>query len=77
MNPAPTDQNLLDILHVCQEMTKDSSGTLAGSWIKFECDRRGIPFHQTKLGTLVRMGYLEKGDSSRRGNRRYYRVTNA
>jgi hypothetical protein len=56
---------------------KDGSGTLAGRWIKNECERRRIPFHQAKLGRLVRMGYLEKRYASRGGSRRYYRVMNA
>jgi hypothetical protein len=34
-------------------------------------------FHQSKLEELARLGLLEKADTSRGGNRRYYRIPEA
>jgi hypothetical protein len=36
--------------------------------------RFGDTFHQSKLGQLERLGILVKGDTSRAGHRRYYRI---
>jgi hypothetical protein len=46
----------------------------AGAWVRGECARRGIAFHQTWLGRLVRHGLLIKEDDARGGHRRYYRI---
>jgi hypothetical protein len=45
------------------------------SWVA-QCyeERFGGSFHQSKLQRLARMGYLAKDDTSRGGNRRYYRI---
>ncbi len=59
------------ILHVCVEYP---SREFAGAWIRSACVERGLPFRQGWLQTLVREGFLVKGDESRGGNRRYYRV---
>jgi hypothetical protein len=77
MTNTSKDANLLAILRVCQEMKEKGIEPLAGKWIRWECERRGISFHSSRLGKLVRMGCLEKGKTSRRGNRRYYRVIHA
>jgi hypothetical protein len=39
-------------------------------------DRFGRTFHQSRLRHLVRAGLLTQDDTSRRGNRRYYRISN-
>ena len=46
------------------------------SWV-VRCyeDRFGGTFHQSRLQHLARLGLLTKDDTSRGGNRRYYRVT--
>jgi hypothetical protein len=45
------------------------------SWVVrcFE-DRFGGTFHQSRLQHLARLGLLTKDDTSRGGNRRYYRI---
>ena len=37
----------------------------------------GGALHNTHLRQLARLGFLAKSDTSRQGNRRYYRITNA
>ena len=37
-------------------------------------DRFGGTFHQSRLQHLARLGFLAKDDTSRGGNRRYYRI---
>jgi hypothetical protein len=59
------------VLRVCVE---HPSSEFAGAWIRSACIERGLPFRQGWLQTLVREGLLVKGDESRGGNRRYYRV---
>src|SRR5262249_32452189 len=63
--------NDVELLRVCVEYPAPE---FAGSWIKKECDARGVPFHQARLGRLVREGLLLKGDESRGGRRRYYMI---
>lgn len=38
--------------------------------------RFGVTFPQQRLGTLARLGVLTADDTSRGGNRRYYKLTN-
>lgn len=45
------------------------------SWIvRHYLKRFGETFHQSKLEELARLGLLEKADTSRGGNRRYYQI---
>ena len=37
-------------------------------------DRFGASFHQSALDRLTTLGFLEKDDTSRGGNRRYYKL---
>lgn len=48
------------------------------SWVA-RCykNRFGGTFHQSKLQLLARLGVLTKDDTSRGGNRRYYRINDA
>ena len=74
----PLNENHLSVLRVCLDFPhKDKAGTFAGEWIKDECERRGLPFHQRWLTLLANHGFLEKDDLVRGGRRRYYRVANA
>lgn len=42
-------------------------------WVEGKYKARfGETFHQTKLATLAKLGFLAKGDDARGGNRRYY-----
>jgi hypothetical protein len=59
------------VLQICVEYP---SREFAGAWIRRECVGRGVAFRQGWLQTLVREGLLVKGDESRGGKRRYYRV---
>ena len=47
------------------------------SWVA-RCykDRFGGTFHQSRLQHLARLGLLTKDETSRGGNRRYYRISN-
>jgi hypothetical protein len=64
----------LRVLEICRAFSQRiSCERFAGAWIKGECDRQGVPFHQSQLSKLVRAGHLEKDYSSRGGSRRYYR----
>lgn len=48
------------------------------SWVaRYYQNRFGATFHPSKLQDLSQLGLLTKGDTSRGGNRRYYRVNNA
>jgi hypothetical protein len=75
MSDTVRDANLIEILRVCQELKAKGFEPLAGKWIRGECERQGIPLHASQLGKLARMGCLSKGQTSHRGNRRYYWVT--
>ena len=67
------DDNDLQILDVIAERY-GSGEEFAGAWIRAECENRGVPFHQAKLGRLGRLGLLIRGDTARGGTRRYYRL---
>lgn len=72
---ARLDETHLALLHVCMEFPhKDKIGSFAGEWIKNECERRNVPFHQAWLTKLVNKGLLAKDDLTRGGKRRYYRI---
>jgi hypothetical protein len=72
------DDTHLSLLRVCLDYPhKDNKGSFAGEWIKNECERRGVPFHQAWLTKLVNEGLLVKDDLTRGGKRRYYRITDA
>jgi hypothetical protein len=48
------------------------------SWVvRPHLERFRETFHQSKLEELARLGFLEKADTSRGGNRRYYRIPEA
>ena len=48
------------------------------SWVeRLYRNRFGQTFHQSKLDQLAQSGFLEKADTSRGGNRRYYRIPDA
>jgi hypothetical protein len=61
----------LAVLRVCVAYR---GAKFAGAWIKRECERLGVPFHQARLGRLARLGLLAKEDDARGGHRRYYRI---
>jgi hypothetical protein len=65
------------LLRVCQDFQKDGDGTFCGEWIRNRCEQEGVPFHQGWLRKLANLGLLEREDSSRGGNRRYYRINDA
>jgi len=37
-------------------------------------DKFGVRFHQSRLGQLAKLGFLEQADTSRGGRRRYYKI---
>jgi hypothetical protein len=67
----------LRLLRVCRDYPKDGNGTFCGRWIKSHCEHEGVPFHQGWLRKLANLDLLEREDSSRGGNRRYYRIKDA
>ncbi len=64
----------LEILRVCEECRKDENGTFCATWITEECARRGINLRPSSLVRLANLGFLERDDSTRGGDRRYYRI---
>jgi hypothetical protein len=65
----------LQVFDVCRSYpTTGTDPVFCGSWIRTACEQRNIPFHQTQLGKLARAGLLELDNSSRGGDRRYYRL---
>jgi hypothetical protein len=67
----------LRLLRVCLEFPKDGYDTFCGEWIRNQCERQGIAFHQGWLRRLANLDLLERLDSSRGGSRRYYRIKDA
>ena len=59
----------------CTETLPPNERDICYSWVVgvYE-DRFGTKFYQSKLQRLVKLGFLEKGDTSRGGNRRYYKI---
>lgn len=46
------------------------------SWVARVYENRfGGVFHQSRLQRLAQLGFLTEGDTSRGGNRRYYRIS--
>lgn len=64
----------LRVLRVCMDYPTGEHGTFCGEWIMRRCEQHGVPFHQGWLRKLANVGLLERDDSSRGGNRRYYRL---
>lgn len=47
------------------------------TWVvKPHKNRFGVSFHQSAFGRLARLGFLTKDDTSRGGNRRYFKLVN-
>lgn len=77
------DQDLRRVLCACYEYWRDEVEVsplerfICYSWVRDLYKRRyGDDFHQAKLGKLVALGLLEKQESSRGGDRAYYRLVN-
>jgi hypothetical protein len=70
------------ILWACYDYWKqielpESERAVCYSWVIDRYRAKfGGAFHQTALGELAKLGHLAKDNSSRGGNRRYYRLTN-
>jgi len=57
------------------ELLAPEERSVCYSWVeRLYRDRFGRTFHQSKLEQLAELGLLEKADTSRGGNRRYYRI---
>jgi len=76
------DSELQRIIWACYEYWKNEilppdNRSICFSWVlRLYTKRFGGKFHQSKLRELVRLGVLEKDDTSRAGKRRYYRIIN-
>jgi hypothetical protein len=77
------DHELRQVLWACMtcwntEPNPVDERAVCYSWVVrcFE-DRFGGTFHPSKLQHLARLGFLVKDDTSRGGNRRYYRISDA
>ena len=79
---ATTPQTLeqRQVLWACQvfwltEPVPVGERTVCFSWVEPKyMERFGKTFHQSVLGKLADLGYLERDDDSRGGHRRYYRL---
>ena len=74
------DMELKKILWACYEYWESisqspSDRSICYSWILGTYENKfGSKFHQSKLNRLVKLGFLQKDESSRGGNRRYYKI---
>jgi hypothetical protein len=80
INEAPIDPELQRVLWACltywnTEQNPLDQRAVCYSWVA-RCykNRFGGAFHQSRLQHLARLGLLTKNDTSRGGNRRYYRI---
>ena len=80
VNEIENDLELQQVLWACYKYWQGESlppdeRIICYSWVRrlYE-DRFGTKFHQSKLGRLAKLGFLEKGDTARSGNRRYYKI---
>jgi hypothetical protein len=79
-NEGLTDPELRRILWACltywgTEPNPLNERAVCYSWVA-QCykNKFGGTFHQSRLERLARLGLLTKADTSRGGNRRYYRI---
>jgi len=82
INEALIDPELQRVLWAClsywsTEPNPFDERAVCYSWVA-RCyeGRFGGTFHQSGLQRLARLGLLAKDDTSRGGNRRYYRISN-
>lgn len=80
INEALTNPELQRVLWACitywdTEQNPFDERAICYSWVA-RCykSRFGVTFHQSRLQHLARLGLLIKDDTSRGGNRRYYRI---
>ena len=79
-NGALTDPELQRVLWACltywnTEQNPFSERAVCYSWVARRYKNRfGRALHQLRLQHLARLGLLTKDDTSRGGNRRYYRI---
>jgi len=77
-----TDPELQRVLWACLtywngEQLPEDERAVCYSWVARCYQRRfGRTFHRSRLQKLARLGLLAKDDTSRSGNRRYYRINN-
>ncbi len=79
-NEALNDPELQRVLWAClthwnTEQIPFHERAICYSWVARRYKTRfGETFHRSKLQQLARLGLLTKDDTSRGGNRRYYRI---
>jgi hypothetical protein len=80
VNEIENDPELQQILWACYkywqgEPSPPHKRSICYSWVVsvYE-DRFGDKFHQSKLRRLESLGFMQQGDTSRGGSRRYYRL---
>ncbi len=75
------NSDLQKVLWACHDYWKRESLPMAEraicfAWVvKPHRSRFKTGFHQSALARLARLGFLQKDDSSRGGNRRYYKLS--
>jgi hypothetical protein len=80
INEALVDPELQKVLWACltywnTEPSPFNERTVCYSWVVSSYEGRfGGRFHQSRLQHLAQLGLLTKHDTSRGGNRRYYRI---
>jgi len=73
--------NLRQIVWACHhywqnEFLSPADRVVCYKWVaRRHRDRFGTNFHQSALDRLAKLGFLGKDDTSRGGNRRYYKLT--
>jgi hypothetical protein len=81
VNDVLTNPELQRVLWAClaywnSEQVALNERVICYQWVARRHESKfGVTFHQSKLQYLARLGLLTKHDTSRGGNRRYYRIT--
>ena len=80
LNEIQSDLELKQVLWACYEYWQGESCSpdervICHSWVTgpYE-DRFGTKFHQSRLGRLATLGFLEPEDTAKGGHRRYYKI---
>ena len=80
VNEIESNVELQQVLWACYKYWQGESlppheRVICYSWVvRLYEDKFGTGFHQSKLRRLASLGFLQQDDTSRGGNRRYYKI---